>query len=127
MATGLESTYKILIVDDETVIRELVFQLLERPGWTIDVASGGMQALAMLENDTYDLLVVDKNMPDVSGFDIIVKARETNPGIPTIMITAYPSRDLPDLLKQFAVDACVTKPFDVATFGATVKKLLMRK
>ena len=122
---GPYSTHKILVVDDETVIRQLVSQLLERPGRTIDVASGGAQALAMLEDTKYDLLVVDKNMPEVSGFDVIIKARQKYPKIATVMITAYPSAELPmDLKQQHQVDECLTKPFDVADFGAIVKKLL---
>ena len=119
-----EPACKILVADDEEVIRQLIFRLLERPGRTIHQASGGAQALMMLDRENYDVLVVDKNMPEVTGFDVIARAREKNPKIATVLVTAYASDELPAKLEEYGVDECVTKPFNVADFEAKVKNLI---
>jgi len=119
-----EPAVKILVVDDEEVIRELIFRLLEREGRLIHRAASGPDALEMIARRSYDILVVDKNMPEVTGFDVIRAARQKNPRIKTILVTAYASEDLGEKMKEYGIDECVTKPFNVATFEATVQRMI---
>lgn len=120
-----EPAVKILVVDDEEVIRELIFRLLEREGRLIHRAGSGPEALELIARKSYDILVVDKNMPEVSGLEVIRAARQKNARIKTILVTAYASDDLGEKMKEYGIDECVTKPFNVATFEATVQRLIV--
>lgn len=118
---------KILVVDDEVVICELIFRLLERSGRIIHKATSGTQAISMIAAEDYDLLVVDKNMPEIGGFEVIKRAREKDKNIATLLVTAYATDELPDELDKFGVDDYVTKPFNVADFDAKVRELLAKR
>jgi DNA-binding response OmpR family regulator len=118
---------KILVVDDEVVICELIFRLLERTGRTIHKVNSGAEAISLIEAESYDLLVVDKNMPEVPGFEVIKRAREKDPNIATLLVTAYATDELPAELDKFGVDDHVTKPFNVAEFDAKVRILLAKR
>jgi two-component system chemotaxis response regulator CheY len=81
----------ILIVDDSLVIRKAITKLLKQAGYPSDhiqEANDGQQALALVEENTYDLIFSDINMPNMNGIDFITKARELNVKTPIIVISS---------------------------------------
>ena len=117
-----EDKKRILVVDDEEVIRELLNEALQRKGYDIDTSENGKGALAKLEDNKYDLLISDIRLPDVSGMKILSKARSKHPELGIIMITAYGSiKNAVKAMKQGAFDY-ITKPFGLDEMEMVVEK-----
>ena len=84
---------RILVVDDERSMREMLEILLRREGHDVRVAENGTRALALLQSQPFDMLISDVKMPDVSGIEVLRTAKQVNEQIIGIMITAYGSKD----------------------------------
>src|SRR5450432_3789155 len=83
-----ESTYRILIIDDEASIRESLETLLTLEGYAVDTAPHGEAGLLVLEEQSYDLVLLDLAMPGQNGIEILGHIRDPQPDLPVIMITA---------------------------------------
>ena len=117
---------KILIADDEpNIVLSLEF-LMKREGHAVSVARDGEQALAMIQRERPDLVLLDVMMPIRSGFEVCaaVRADETLAGVKIVLLTAK-GRDT-DMTKGQAIgaDAYVTKPFSTQELAARVRALL---
>ena len=84
---------KILLVDDEPSIRQLLSYRLKREGFDVVLAENGRQAVALIEAGGIDILVSDIRMPDMSGVEVLRAAKQFDPDILGIMITAYASKE----------------------------------
>ena len=103
----------ILIVDDEKSLLDLLSTVFKKEGYGVKVASSGTQAREILEKESVDLVITDIKMPQTSGMDVLKFAKDLDPEIPVILITAYGSiKQAIDALKAGALDY-VVKPFDV--------------
>ena len=116
---------KILIVDDEEHIRELIRFYLDKEGFSVVQAASGEEALHLLENEYIDLAIVDIMMPVMDGFQLVEEMKEMK-DIPVIMLTA--KSQSADKLRGFSlgIDDYVTKPFDPDELLARVKTILKR-
>lgn len=116
---------KVLIVDDEVHIRELIKFYLNKEGYEIREAGNGQEALDIVENEFIDLAIVDIMMPVMDGYEFVREMKEIR-DIPAIMLTAKGTSE--DKLKGFdlGADDYVTKPFDAAELMARVKTILKR-
>ena len=116
---------KIMIVDDEEHIRELVRFYLDKEGFECIQAANGEQAIEIVENQYIDLAIVDIMMPGMDGFTLVEEMRQYRE-FPVIMLTAKSQSK--DKLKGFSlgVDDYVTKPFDPEELLARVKAILKR-
>lgn len=102
----------ILIVDDEPVVRDMFEFLLANSGYQVSLAANAEEALESLENFDYNLLVVDKNLPGMSGLELMEKVRELRPQAEFIVITGYASyQSAVEALRLGALDY-LEKPFD---------------
>ena len=115
---------RILVVDDEPSMREMLKILLRREGYEVTVAPDGTAAIDLLQQEFFDLLISDIKMPDVSGVEVLRRAKEINPGIIGIMITAYGSKEsIQEALRLQAADY-IDKPFDVEELKFRIRKEL---
>lgn len=116
---------KILVVDDEAPIRELVRFYIEKEGFTMLEAGDGIEALEVFENEYVDLAVVDVMMPRMDGWELVKQMKEIR-DVPVIMLTAIGQSK--DKLKGFGlgVDDYVVKPFDPDELMARVRTILKR-
>ncbi|MFQ6069864.1 MAG: sigma-54-dependent transcriptional regulator [Candidatus Aminicenantales bacterium] len=104
---------KILIVDDERSILELLEVALKKEGWKVTTCLSGEKALKLVDREDFDLIISDIKMPGLSGMKLLEHLRERKPDIPVIMITAYGSiKQAVEALKAGAHDY-VVKPFDL--------------
>src|SRR4029078_3328570 len=87
-AAGTESA-RILVVDDERSMREMLSILLKREGHQVSGAESGRGAIDLLNQKPFDLVVSDARMPDVDGLEVLRHARSINPAVIAIMVTAY--------------------------------------
>jgi DNA-binding NtrC family response regulator len=99
---------KILIVDDEHLVRWSVRRYLEAEGFIAVDAASGLEALEILAKDEISVLITDLIMPEMGGVELIRKARERNPGLPVLVITANDSSSL----AQSATDAGALRTFN---------------
>ncbi len=120
-------TARILVVDDERSMRELLSIVLKREGHEVLVAENGRSAIDLLERQPVELLISDVRMPDLSGVDVLAAAQRMNPEIIGIMITAYASTETAvEALRLGAYDY-LSKPFNVDELKLKVRKALERK
>ena len=118
---------RILVVDDELVIRESLHGWLKKSGYRVDTAESGSAALAMLDKTPYDLLFLDIMMPVMSGLEVLEVAKANYPHTLVIMITAYGSVETAvQAMKMGAVDYLM-KPFDPDQLSLLTEKLMQQK
>ena len=123
----MKTKYKILIVDDERIVRESLFHWFEEEGYDVETAEDGLKALKIFEKDKYDLVLLDMKMPGMSGLELLVKIKEIDPVCIVILITAFASVPTAILaLKEGAYDY-VTKPIDPDELNHLVKNAIEQK
>ncbi len=116
---------KILVVDDEPSLRDLVELVLKREKYEVATAVDGKTALAMTESFKPDLILLDIMLPDMSGHEVC-KQLNINKRIPTIMVTARHETIDKVLGLELGADDYVTKPFEIMELLARIKALLRR-
>ena len=116
---------KILIVDDEPRIRELIRENLQYSGYTCEEAGDGSAALSLLTGGGYDLVILDLMMPQVDGLTACMRIREFS-NVPIIMLTAR-SEDADKIIGlESGADDYITKPFNILELKARIRALLRR-
>ena len=113
---------RFLVVDDERSMRELLAIVLRREGYEVLLAENGRIALGLLEREPVDLLISDIKMPDMSGVEVLRAAKNIDPDILGIMITAFASTDT--AVEAMRLGACdyLSKPFDIDLFKMKVRE-----
>ena len=110
------ATENILIIEDEGEIREILTIHLEDAGYQVLEAENGQRAKEILEEGnnraTVDIIITDIRMPKVNGVEIIDYLKENVPGIPVIVVTAFPDKKLADQLIEEGVKKYLVKPVD---------------
>ena len=81
---------RILVVDDEPLVRQFVSTVLRREGWSVLEAANAIAALAMADGDFPDLLVTDYEMPSVTGMSLAQRLREVDEELPVLMVSGHP-------------------------------------
>ena len=117
---------RILLVEDEEPIRDLVATALRFTGFTVGAAATGVEGLALARNEPWHLLVLDVNLPDLDGFSLCRKLRDGGDEVPVVFLTA---RDDPaDLREGFTGggDDYLTKPFSLEELVLRVEAVLRR-
>jgi two-component system response regulator PilR (NtrC family) len=113
---------RILVVDDERSMRELLAIVLRREGYEVQLAENGRTAIALLERDPIDLLISDIKMSDMSGVDVLRAAKKIDAHVLAIMITAFASTET--AVEAMRLGACdyLSKPFDVDLLKMKVRE-----
>jgi DNA-binding NtrC family response regulator len=118
------SSTKILIVDDELIMRESLAGWLERDGHFVQTAPSGEDALEKLKETRFDILLVDIKMEGISGLDVLRHIKENDPDVAVVMITAYGSIPTAiEAMKNGAYDYML-KPFDPNELGVLIEKII---
>lgn len=118
---------KILVVDDEKIIRKLLGATLTKNGYEIDFASNGYEAISKIKNDQFDLILLDVTMPGLDGFETCRRIINIDPELPVIQVTS--STDNESLTKGFEAGALdyIRKPWQTMELLARVKNILRIK
>ena len=121
--------FRVLVVDDESAIRDLCRQLLAAEGAVVETAANGTQGLAMALKGKYDLVLLDVAMPDMTGVDVLQRLRQQgkDPNLKVLMFSGHITpEEMSDMLSRGA-DDFLTKPFSVSQLIARVQNLLRLK
>ena len=119
---------KILIVDDEDHIRELLKSNLEKNGYAVYMANAGLNGLKLAREKQVDLILLDLMLPGMDGFEVCKEIRRDNiiSNVPIIMLTAK-SEEIDKILGlELGADDYITKPFSIRELSARIKALLRR-
>lgn len=118
---------KILIVDDERSLRDVLSIMLKRAGYDISVASDGDEAIAMIEKELFDLVITDLKMPKVGGLDVLKAVKDASPDSVVLLITAFASAESAvEAMKLGAYDY-LTKPFQVDEVQLIIRNALEKR
>jgi len=119
---------RILIVDDEEVLRDVLQAVLQREGFDVVLAASGEEALSVLDTDAeVDLLILDIMLPGISGIDTLRAVRISNPSLPVIVITAFSSIDGAIEAMKHGAFHYIPKPFKNEEVILTVNKALEQR
>lgn len=126
MARADGTPITVLVVDDETVLADMVAMALRYEGWNATTAGDGASAVAAAKAERPDVVVLDVMLPDMSGLDVLARLREHNPRLPVLFLTAKDA--LEDRIAGLTAggDDYVTKPFSIEEVVLRLRALLRR-
>lgn len=113
----------VLIVDDQPGIRALLGEVVADIGYRVLLARTGQEALDLLSRQP-DLILLDMNMPGMSGLETLGEVRTRTPDLPVLMITGTEEQDKLAEATALGVKGCIQKPFDITTLKAVLGKIL---
>ena len=117
---------KLLIVDDELLIRDLLYDFFKSRDYDIAVAESGLGALAQMEDSHFDTIILDLKMPDMDGLELATKIRASDDDVPIIFMTGYPSMETAIEALRKRADDYFIKPFNLKQMNRAVESALTR-
>jgi len=118
---------RVLVVDDESPVRDMIAAALEREGYTVELAAGGREALEILEVNSFNLVLTDIVMQDVNGIALLERIHSLQPNLPVVMVTAVHDISVAiDSMRRGAYDYLL-KPFEREQLLSTVERALSHR
>ncbi|GBU09636.1 two-component regulatory system response regulator CpxR [Gammaproteobacteria bacterium] len=118
---------KICLVDDDTMLRELIVELLELEGFSVDALANGEECIEYLSHTLPDLLILDVMMPKLNGWDTLKQLRQTHPILPVLMLSAKGDSTDKVLGLELGADDYLPKPFDDRELIARIRAMIRRQ
>ncbi|SEK25315.1 Signal transduction histidine kinase [Aquimarina amphilecti] len=116
------TNFNILIVDDNKINQIVTQNILKKKGYTCNLASNGMDAIDMVKSESFDLILMDINMPEMNGLDATTVIRTFNSHIPIIALTAVEEGEIRDQALSVGMNDVIIKPYDTQQFFQTIMK-----
>jgi DNA-binding NtrC family response regulator len=117
---------KILVVDDEEIVRMSCERTLSPAGYEVSVAAGGREGIELLEKNTYGLVLLDLKMPDMDGIEVLNRIQKSWPATKVVMITGYSTVDTAVQALRLGAVNFIEKPFTPDTLLKAVDEVLGR-
>ncbi|WP_374079117.1 response regulator [Bdellovibrio bacteriovorus] len=116
---------RLLIIDDESELREVLMALLEESAAEIQQAANGLEGIDLLKTQRFDAVLSDEKMPKKSGLEVLKWMRENGLNIPFIIHTGYGQKEMVLEAQRLGVYAFIDKPWDERSLISTVEKALL--
>ena len=115
---------KVLVVDDEDALRTVLSGELTSEGYDVGTAADGDDAISTLQNQTFDLVLLDIKMPRMNGFEVLKFVKEKHPETKVVMLTGF--ADLKNAIesKKLGAEDFVSKPYDLVDLLTTIERVL---
>ena len=123
----MNSEKKILIVDDEAVVREVLSRILSKKNYEITYAEDGESAIKHVGRTKFDLILLDLRLPGIYGIEVLKEIKKINKDIPVILISAYLTNSGIKEAAEIGIVGYIKKPFDVKQVISAVEKALKIK
>jgi len=117
---------KVLVIDDEPGVRDLISEALSLSGITAVSAADGLEALSFLRREKFDLLILDINMPKLDGLALLEKLRSEGMSVPVLMLSARADKADINQGLRIGADDYLTKPFSIEELVLRVKAIMRR-
>lgn len=118
---------KILVIDDEQGIRDLLDALLRRKGYDVILAESGQKGLQLFRRERPDVMVLDLKMPGMDGLTVLRQVRSLNPKQPVIILTGAGTPEIEQQIRALGVTEYVEKEFSLHLLGDSLKRLLVTR
>jgi len=118
---------KVLVVDDETPIRNALSRLLSKRGWTVKDAASGSEALEKIQSFGPELMLLDIRMPGMTGVDVVSEALSLDPDLGILMLTAVSDATSATICMQRGAIDYLTKPIELTNLESALKRALKRR
>ncbi|MBI3008985.1 MAG: response regulator [Candidatus Omnitrophica bacterium] len=118
--------YRILIVDDDKLVRWSLIEVLNKNGYEATSTETGEEAINKIEDARFDLVITDLRLPGIGGFEVLNRVKEINPSTKVIMITAYGSEGVANEAREKGAELFVNKPFEINRIREEVKEILLK-
>ncbi|HEX8393268.1 MAG TPA: sigma-54 dependent transcriptional regulator [Longimicrobium sp.] len=118
---------RVLVVDDQQIVRDLVAEVMRQAGYAVDTAPSGEEALRALDREMYDLVLLDINLPGVSGMDVLGAARALQMDAEFIMLTGFGSVESAVEAMRLGAYDYLNKPVDVDELALTAERALRER
>jgi excisionase family DNA binding protein len=115
---------RVLVVDDESSVRDLIGKALSLEQYDVDVVDDGVTAIERLRSSPYSLLITDLKMPGMDGLEVIRAARELRPGMPVIIVTGHSSEESAIEAINLGVTGYLIKPFSMERVIAVAERVM---
>jgi DNA-binding NtrC family response regulator len=115
---------KILVVDDELLLRDVLYDYLNRQGYDVTLAPDAEKALEIIDTMEPDVALIDIKLPKISGIELTQSIKGRYPDLPIIIMTGYPSLDTAINAIQNGASEYIVKPFRLDELNRTIKKHL---
>jgi two-component system OmpR family response regulator len=116
-----------LIVDDDKAVRDTLSSILESEGYLVKTAENGKKALHICDKSSFDVALIDVELPDIKGTELLHRLKEKQPKMVRIIITGHPSIENAAKSVNEKADGYVMKPFNVPELLGMIKKLVDEK
>jgi DNA-binding NtrC family response regulator len=117
----------ILVVDDDAGVRKTLSSILSHEGYLVETVENGKQALKATEKDCFDAALIDIELPDMKGIELLLRLKKRQTRMVKIIITGFPSLENAIKAVNEGADAYILKPFDVVELLETIRKHLDEK
>jgi CheY-like chemotaxis protein len=115
---------RVLVVDDEAMVRNIISEYLKIDGHAVEVADGGRDGVEKFHKGQFDLVVVDRAMPDMNGDQVATAIRSVDPNVPVVMLTGFGAMMRDANERPAAVDLIVGKPVTIDGLRAAVAEAI---
>ncbi len=119
----LQRPRRVLVVDDEAMIRRVVASFLESRGYEVETAGGGREALEMLDSAEYGLVVLDAAMPEMDGFETMRRFKPVRPQLAVVIISGSARDEIVERFQPLGPDAVLHKPFEFSELQGVLEKV----
>jgi DNA-binding NtrC family response regulator len=117
----------VLIIDDDAGVRDMLYSILEDEGYSVEAVDNGEQAIKICEKLPFDVALVDINLPDIKGTELLHKLKQLQPKMVNIIVTGNPSIENAVKALNEKSDGFITKPFDPQELLEMIRKLIAEK
>jgi len=117
---------RILVVDDEEIVIKSYLRILGGGDYQVEAAHGGREALRKVEENPYELIILDIMMPDMGGLEVLRRVKETHPNLDVIMVTGLAENDTVVEAKKLGACDYISKPFEPDELRLIVQRTLGR-
>lgn len=118
------NTRRILLVDDEVQVREVINHALTMLGYEVIQASNGREALELFNMNRPDLVISDIHMPEMNGLELLKTIRDGDPELPVVLITGFNVDEARQVAEEYAANALLLKPFRLRQLQQILNELL---
>ncbi|MFC1867807.1 response regulator [Thermodesulfobacteriota bacterium] len=115
---------RILVVDDESCVREILSWVLNGMGFEVSIASNGFEAFGMFMQGSFELVLTDLNMPGMDGWLLAHKIKEKSPETAVMLVTGEEPKGVKEKLRERCVDSVLFKPFRIEEIESAVLRIL---
>jgi len=115
---------RILVVDDNRINQVVTRRILEQQQFVVDICDNGLDAIEMVRNKTFEMVLMDVNMPGITGLEATQRIREFNKDIPIIALTAMEIDEIREEIYEAGLNDIIVKPYDTARFYQVIFKNL---